>query len=78
MHTIKTHTCLVSKQNSEPVPGEKPFGVIDTDNNTFRRVVSSTHESFNRCISVACRWAADTMEKFDIPVPEILKTFSTL
>lgn len=74
MYQAKTHP----NRNPEAISDEKQFGIIGTDNNTFKRVVSSTHESFNRCISVACRWAADTMEKLDIPVPQILKTFSTL
>ncbi|GAB5590000.1 endoplasmic oxidoreductin-1 [Umbelopsis nana] len=52
------------------------LGTEESTNNTFMRVVSSTHENLTRCVSVACRWAATTMEKFDIPVPQILKTFA--
>ncbi|KAH8551765.1 endoplasmic reticulum Oxidoreductin 1-domain-containing protein [Umbelopsis sp. PMI_123] len=63
---------------ADPEADRKQFGLIDETNNTFKRVVSSTHESLTRCVSVACRWAAYTMEKYDIPVPQILKTFSTL
>jgi hypothetical protein len=69
---------LIFQKYADPEADRKQFGLIDETNNTFKRVVSSTHESLTRCVSVACRWAAYTMEKYDIPVPQILKTFSTL
>ncbi|CAO3667413.1 unnamed protein product [Umbelopsis vinacea] len=55
-----------------------PLGTDESANNTFKRVVSSTHENLTRCVSVACRWAATTMEKYDLPVPQILKSFALL
>lgn len=55
-----------------------PHGTLTPTNSTLKWIVASAHENLTRCVSVACQWAAHTMEKFDIPVPQVIKTFVSL
>lgn len=67
-----------AKTRGLPMDLNAPHGTLTPTNSTLKWIVASAHENLTRCVSVACQWAAHTMEKFDIPVPQVIKTFVSL